>query len=281
MAGLQAPPGERGDGHFGYNLAVPSSLSITRDPIMIVFITGASAGFGAAMARTFVKNGHQVVLAARRKERLESLARELGESALPVAMDVTSKASIEEALSMLPQSWRQIDVLINNAGLALNTKPAHEVPLEDWDTMIDTNVKGLVTMTHALLPSMVERGSGLVINLGSVAGHYPYPGGNVYGATKAFVEQFTLNLRADLVGTGVRATNLAPGLCGGTEFSNVRLKGDDAAAAKVYEGTQPLTAEDIAETAYWIATLPPHVNINLIEMMPTCQGFSPFNIKRS
>jgi 3-hydroxy acid dehydrogenase/malonic semialdehyde reductase len=248
---------------------------------MIVFITGASAGFGAAMARTFVKNGHQVVLAARRKERLEALAKELGESALPVAMDVTDKASIEEALSMLPQSWRQIDVLINNAGLALNTKPAHEVPLEDWNTMIDTNVKGLVTMTHAVLPSMVERGSGLVINLGSVAGHYPYPGGNVYGATKAFVEQFTLNLRADLVGTGVRATNLAPGLCGGTEFSNVRFKGDDTAAAKVYEGTQPLTAEDIAATAYWIATMPPHVNINLIEMMPTCQGFAPFTIKRT
>jgi 3-hydroxy acid dehydrogenase/malonic semialdehyde reductase len=248
---------------------------------MIVFITGASAGFGAAMARTFVKNGHQVVLAARRKARLEALAAELGESALPVEMDVTDKASIEEALSMLPQSWRQIDVLINTAGLALNTKPAHEVPLADWETMIDTNVKGLVTMTHALLPSMVERGSGLVINLGSVAGHYPYPGGNVYGATKAFVDQFTLNLRADLVGTGVRATNIAPGLCGGTEFSNVRLKGDDAAAAKVYEGTQPLTAEDIAATAYWIATLPPHVNINSIEMMPTCQGFAPFTVKRS
>jgi 3-hydroxy acid dehydrogenase/malonic semialdehyde reductase len=248
---------------------------------MIVFITGASAGFGAAMARTFVKNGHQVVLAARRKERLDALAAELGESALPIEMDVTDKASIEEAVSMLPQSWRQIDVLINNAGLALNTKPAHEVPLEDWETMIDTNVKGLVTMTRALLPAMVERGSGLVINLGSVAGHYPYPGGNVYGATKAFVEQFTLNLRADLAGTGVRATNLAPGLCGGTEFSNVRMKGDDAAAAKVYEGTQPLTAEDIAATAYWIATLPPHVNVNLIEMMPTCQGFAPFNIKRS
>ncbi|WP_198119677.1 SDR family oxidoreductase [Massilia rhizosphaerae] len=248
---------------------------------MIVFITGASAGFGAAMARTFVKNGHQVVLAARRKERLDALARELGESALPIVMDVTDKASIEEALSMLPQSWRQIDVLINNAGLALNTKPAHDVPLEDWETMIATNVKGLVTMTHALLPAMVERGSGLVINIGSVAGRTPYPGGNVYGATKAFVEQFTLNLRADLVGTGVRATNIAPGLCGGTEFSNVRLKGDDAAAAKVYEGTQPLTAEDIAETAYWIASLPPHVNINQIEMMPTCQGYGPLNIKRN
>jgi 3-hydroxy acid dehydrogenase/malonic semialdehyde reductase len=247
---------------------------------MIVFITGASAGFGAAMARTFVKNGHQVVLSARRKERLDALAQELGDSALPIAMDVTSKASIEEALAMLPQSWRQIDVLINNAGLALGTAPAHQASLEDWETMIATNCKGLVTMTRAVLPAMVERGSGLVINLGSVAGHYPYPGGNVYGATKAFVEQFTLNLRADLVGTGVRATNLAPGLCGGTEFSNVRYKGDDDAAAKVYQGTVPLTADDIAATAYWIATLPPHININSIEMMPTCQGFGAFNIKR-
>lgn len=248
---------------------------------MIVFITGASAGFGAEMARTFVRNGHQVVMAARRIERLEALAAELGESALPVEMDVTDKKSIEEALAMLPQSWRQIDVLINNAGLALGTAPAHEAPLDDWETMIATNCQGLVTMTRAVLPSMVGRGSGLVINLGSVAGHYPYPGGNVYGATKAFVEQFTLNLRADLVGTGVRATNLAPGLCGGTEFSNVRFKGNDDAAAKVYEGTTPLTAKDIAETAYWIATLPPHINVNSIEMMPTCQGFSPFNIKRA
>jgi 3-hydroxy acid dehydrogenase / malonic semialdehyde reductase len=248
---------------------------------MIVFITGASAGFGAEMARTFVKNGHQVVLAARRMDRLKALAAELGDNALPVEMDVTDKKSIDEALSMLPQSWRQIDVLVNNAGLALNTLPADQVPLQDWETMIATNCLGLVTMTRAILPSMVERGTGLVINLGSVAGAYPYPGGNVYGATKAFVDQFTLNLRADLVGTGVRATNLAPGLCGGTEFSNVRFKGDDAAAAKVYEGTQPLTAQDIADTAYWIATLPPHININSIEMMPTCQGFGPFNIKRN
>lgn len=247
---------------------------------MIVFITGASAGFGAEMARTFVSHGHQVVLSARRLDRLEALAAELGESALPVEMDVTDKQSIEDALSVLPQSWRQIDVLINNAGLALNTLPAHAVPLEDWDTMINTNCKGLVTMTRAVLPAMVERGSGLIINLGSVAGHYPYPGGNVYGATKAFVEQFTLNLRADLAGTGVRATNVAPGLCGGTEFSKVRFKGDDAAAAKVYEGTTPLTPTDIADTCYWIATLPPHVNVNSIELMPTCQGFSPFNIQR-
>ena len=248
---------------------------------MIVFITGASAGFGAEMARTFVKNGHQVVISARRTDRLEALAAELGDAALPIELDVTDPASIADALAMLPQSWRQIDVLINNAGLALGTKPAYEASLEDWETMIGTNCAGLVRLTRALLPAMVERGSGLVINLGSVAGHYPYPGGNVYGATKAFVEQFTLNLRADLVGTGVRATNLAPGLCGGTEFSNVRFKGDDAAAAKVYEGTTPLTAKDIAETAYWIATLPAHINVNSIELMPTCQGFGPFNIKRS
>ncbi len=247
---------------------------------MIVFITGASAGFGAEMARTFVSHGHRVVLAARRTDRIADLARELGDSALAVTLDVTSRASIEAALSGLPPEWKQIDVLVNNAGLALNTAPAHEVPLEDWETMIATNCQGLVTMTRAVLPDMVARGSGLVINIGSVAGHYPYPGGNVYGATKAFVEQFTLNLRADLVGTGVRATNIAPGLCGGTEFSNVRFKGDAAAAAKVYEGTQPLTAKDIADTAFWIATLPPHVNVNSIELMPTCQGFSPFNVRR-
>ncbi|WP_312484505.1 SDR family oxidoreductase [Massilia timonae] len=247
---------------------------------MIVFITGASAGFGAEMARTFVSHGHRVVLAARRTDRIAELARELGDSALAVTLDVTSRASIEAALSGLPPEWKPIDVLVNNAGLALNTAPAHQVPLEDWETMIATNCQGLVTMTRAVLPDMVARGSGLVINIGSVAGHYPYPGGNVYGATKAFVEQFTLNLRADLVGTGVRATNIAPGLCGGTEFSNVRFKGDDAAAARVYEGTQPLTAKDIADTAFWIATLPPHVNVNSIELMPTCQGFSPFNVRR-
>ncbi len=248
---------------------------------MIVFITGASSGFGADMARTFVRHGHQVVISARRADRLAKLAAELGDCALPLVLDVTSKASIDDALAQLPQSWRQVDVLINNAGLALGTQPAQSAPLADWETMINTNCLGLVTMTRALLPAMVARASGLVINIGSVAGHYPYPGGNVYGATKAFVEQFTLNLRADLVGTGVRATNIAPGLCGGTEFSNVRFKGDDAAAAKVYEGTTPLTGQDIADTAYWIATLPPHININNIEMMPTCQGFSPFNIKRS
>ena len=248
---------------------------------MIVFITGASAGFGAAMARTFVQRGHRVIIGARRADRLRALADELGPSAHSLVLDVSNGASIEQAMASLPAEWRDIDVLINNAGLALGTAPAHQASLDDWSTMIATNCAGLVGMTRAILPAMVARGSGLVINLGSIAGHYPYPGGNVYGATKAFVEQFTLNLRADLVGTGVRATNLAPGLCGGTEFSTVRFKGDAAAAAKVYEGTVPLSPADIAETAYWIATLPPHININHIEMMPTCQGFSAFTIKRS
>jgi 3-hydroxy acid dehydrogenase / malonic semialdehyde reductase len=246
---------------------------------MIVLVTGATAGFGAAMARVFVQNGHKVIAAGRRVERLEALASELGPNLLPVKLDVTDKSAIHAALASLPADWQEIDVLINNAGLALGIKGAHEAELEDWETMIATNCTGLVTITRALLPGMVERGRGTIINLGSVAGAYPYPGGNVYGATKAFVEQFTLNLRADLIGTGVRATNIAPGLCGGTEFSNVRLK-DDAAAAKVYEGTTPLTADDIANTAFWIATLPQHINVNSIELMPTCQGFSPFAIKR-
>lgn len=247
---------------------------------MIVLITGATSGFGAEMARKFVQSGHKVIATGRRKDRLEGLAAELGAAFLPVAMDVRDKSSINTALATLPPAWQAIDVLINNAGLALGIEPAHKASLDEWETMIETNCKGLVTMTHAVLPAMVARGSGTIINIGSVAGTYPYPGGNVYGATKAFVDQFTMNLRADLVGTGVRATNIAPGLCGGTEFSNVRLK-DDAAAAKVYEGTVPLTASDIAETAFWIATLPPHVNINYIEMMPTCQGFGPFAIKRT
>jgi NADP-dependent 3-hydroxy acid dehydrogenase YdfG len=248
---------------------------------MIVLVTGASSGFGAGIARKFARHGHRVIAAARRTDRLQALAAELGSQLLPVALDVTDKAAIDHMLAGLPADWREIDVLVNNAGLALGLEPAQDAHLADWETMIATNCQGLVWMTRALLPSMVARGGGLVINIGSVAGHYPYPGGNVYGATKAFVEQFTLNLRADLVGTGVRATNLAPGMSGGTEFSNVRFKGDDAAASKVYQGTQPLTADDVAEAAWWVASLPPHVNINQIEMMPTCQGFSPFTVRRS
>ncbi len=247
---------------------------------MIVLVTGASSGFGAGIARKFVQTGHRVIAAARRTDRLAALAAELGDSLLPVELDVTRQASIDAMLAALPADWQAIDVLVNNAGLALGLEPAHEAHLEDWDTMIATNCQGLVHMTRALLPRMVARGSGTVINIGSVAGSYPYPGGNVYGATKAFVDQFTLNLRADLVGTGVRATNIAPGMSGGTEFSNVRFKGDDTAASKVYQGTVPLASEDIAEAAYWVATLPAHVNINHVEMMPVCQGFSPFTVKR-
>ena len=248
---------------------------------MIVLITGASAGFGEEMARKFIRHGHRVIAAARRVERLEKLHQELGDKLLPIGLDVTDKASVDAALSSLPQDFQPIDVLINNAGLALGTEAAQHSRLDEWETMIATNIRGLVTLTHALLPGMVARASGLIINLGSTAGNTPYPGGNVYGASKAFVEQFTRNLRADLVGTGVRATNLAPGLCGGTEFSNVRFRGDDAAAAKVYAGTVPLTAVDIAEAAYWVATLPAHVNINHLEMMPTCQGYGPLTVKRS
>ncbi|MDO8702087.1 MAG: SDR family NAD(P)-dependent oxidoreductase [Undibacterium sp.] len=247
---------------------------------MIVLITGASSGFGEEMARKFVRHGHKVIAAARRADRLAGLQKELGPALLPVTMDVTKKASVTQALAGLPAEWQQIDVLVNNAGLALGTEPAHLASLDEWETMIATNCQGLVTVTRAVLPAMVERNTGMIINIGSIAGSTAYPGGNVYGATKAFVDQFTKNLRADMAGTGVRTTNIAPGLCGGTEFSNVRFRGNDDAAAKVYEGTVPLTAIDIAESAYWIATLPPHVNINYIEMMPTCQGFGPLTIKR-
>lgn len=247
---------------------------------MIVLITGASSGFGAAMARTFVRGGHRVIAAARRADKLAELHAELGAALLPLTLDVTDVASIPAILDNLPADWKTIDVLINNAGLALGVAPAHQASLLDWDTMISTNNRGLVHMTHAVLPGMVARRSGLIINLGSVAGHYAYTGGNVYGATKAFVDHFTLNLRADLAGTGVRSTNIAPGLCGGTEFSQVRYRGDESAAAKVYQNTQPLTAEDIAETAYWVATLPKHVNINDIEMMPVCQSFAGLAINR-
>lgn len=247
---------------------------------MIILVTGASSGFGAEIARRFAREGHNVIAAARRKDRLDALASEFNGKVLPIEMDVTSKTSIERALASLPQEWKEIEVLVNNAGLALGIQPVHKASLEDWETMIETNCKGLATVTYLVAPGMVERKRGVIINVGSPAGAYPYPGANAYGATKAFVHQFTLNLIADLAGTGVRASNIAPGLSGGTEFSNVRLK-DDEAAAKVYEGTVPLTAADVAETAYWIATLPPHVNINYVEMMPTCQGFGPLAIKRN
>lgn len=246
---------------------------------MIVLITGASAGFGASMARSFVQAGHRVIATARRKSKLDALAAELGESLLPLELDVTDREAVLALPQSLPAAFDQPDVLVNNAGLALGLEPAHQADLDQWDTMIDTNCKGLIAMTRVFLPGMVERKRGHIINLGSVAGNWPYPGGNVYGATKAFVQQFSRNLRADLTGTPVRVTNVEPGMCGGTEFSSVRF-GDAGKAAKVYEGVQYLTPEDIAATVLWIAQTPQHMNINAIEIMPVQQSFAGLNVHR-
>ncbi|WP_328603067.1 SDR family NAD(P)-dependent oxidoreductase [Amycolatopsis sp. NBC_00345] len=245
-----------------------------------VFVTGASAGFGAAIARRFVAEGARVVAAARSADKLAALASELGEAVLPVVLDVQDAGAVTSVIGALPGDWGQVDVLVNNAGLAKGLEPAHRAQLEDWDQMIATNVTGLVHVTRALLPGMVERGRGHVINIGSIAGTYPYPGGNVYGATKAFVHQFSLNLRSDLHGTGVRVTNIEPGMVGGTDFSKVRFDGDEAKAGTVYAGTTPLTAEDIAESVYWTSAQPPHVNVNVIEIMPVVQSSAALQIHR-
>jgi len=247
---------------------------------MIVFVTGASAGFGAAIARSFVKGGHRVVATARRKDRLDALAAELGDALLPLELDVRDADAVAAAPASLPADFAAIDVLVNNAGLALGLEPADKASLDDWQTMIDTNCTGLVQVTRAFLPGMVERNRGHVFNLGSIAGRWPYAGGNVYGATKAFVRQFSLNLRADLLGTAIRVTDIEPGLCGGTEFSNVRFHGDDDTAAQGYANGQPLTAEDIADSSYWLATRPAHVNINTIELMPVAQSFAGLAVHR-
>jgi 3-hydroxy acid dehydrogenase / malonic semialdehyde reductase len=246
-----------------------------------VFVTGASAGFGAAIVRRFASAGARVIAAARRAERLDSLARELGERVLPISLDVQDRAAVERAIAELPAPFAEVDLLVNNAGLALGLEPAQRASVDDWERMIDTNCKGLVYVTRALLPGMVARGRGHVVNLGSVAGSYPYPGGNVYGGTKAFVHQFSLNLRSDLHGTPLRVTVIEPGLCGGTEFSQVRFAGDRERAAAVYAGTEPLTAEDVSEAVFWAATLPAHVNINVIELMPVVQATGAFAIHKS
>ncbi|MFB1485104.1 SDR family NAD(P)-dependent oxidoreductase [Corallococcus sp. RDP092CA] len=247
---------------------------------MNVLVTGATAGIGQAIARRFVKEGARVIAAGRRSDRLEALQAELGERLLPVTLDVTDKAAVKAAFAALPADFAQVDVLVNNAGLALGMEPAQEARLEDWDVVVDTNVKGLLYCTREALTGMVARNRGHVINIGSIAGEFPYPGGNVYGATKAFVHQFTLNLRADLHGTAVRVTDLQPGLLGGTEFSNVRFRGDDARAAALYGDTQPLTPEDVADAAHWVASRPAHVNINVISLMPVAQAFGPLLVKR-
>ncbi|MCG7869152.1 MAG: SDR family oxidoreductase [Candidatus Thiodiazotropha taylori] len=247
-----------------------------------VLITGASSGFGEACARRFSEAGDDLVLCARRMDRLQALNDELsGNSEVVIqTLDVTDPQAVEGFLEALPEASREIDVLVNNAGLALGLQPAHEADLQDWQTMVDTNIKGLMHMTRLILPGMVQRRRGHIINIGSVAASWPYPGGNAYGATKAFVQQFSRGLKADLVGTPLRVTNIEPGLAE-TEFSLVRMKGDAQQAADVYQGTQPLTGPDIAEIVYWVTALPPHVNINALEVMPVCQAWSPFAVDRT
>lgn len=241
-----------------------------------ILITGATSGFGEACARRFAKEGWQLVLTGRRAERLTALQQELGEAVRQaLTLDVRNRQAVHDQLAGLDN----IDVLLNNAGLALGLEPAWEVDLEDWETMVDTNVKGLMYCTHAVLPGMVARNRGHVVNIGSTAGSWPYPGGNVYGATKAFVQQFSRNLRADLLGTRVRVTELDPGMAE-SEFSKVRFKGDDQAAAKVYKGTDALQPDDIAEVVFYAVNLPGHININAMEMMCIDQAWGPLAVHR-
>lgn len=241
-----------------------------------ILISGATSGFGKACAQRFAAEGWQLILTGRRVERLEELQAELGNAVRQIIpLDVRNREQVFEKLGSL----KDVDLLLNNAGLALGLEPAAEVNIDDWDTMVDTNIKGLMYCTRALLPQMVERNSGLIINIGSTAGSWPYAGGNVYGATKAFVQQFSRNLRTDLLGKKVRVTNIDPGMAE-SEFSNVRFKGDDTKAAQVYNGTKPLLPEDIAEMVWWVANLPAHVNINAIETMPVDQTWGGLTVHR-
>jgi 3-hydroxy acid dehydrogenase/malonic semialdehyde reductase len=247
----------------------------------IVLVTGASAGIGEAIARRYAAAGIKVVATARRGDRLSALVEEFGEDLIFVSvLDVRDRVAIEQLPASLPAEFAEVDVLVNNAGLALGLEPAQEADLDQWEQMIETNCTGLVYATRALLPGMVARGRGHVVNLGSIAGTYPYPGGNVYGATKAFVHQFSLNLRSDLHGTGIRVTCIEPGLIGGTEFSEVRFGGDADKAAGVYAGTQPLGPEDIASAVEWVTSQPQHVNVNTIELMPVVQSFAALPVDR-
>ena len=242
-------------------------------------ITGATSGFGAAAARRFVAGGWHVTATGRRAGRLQGLVDELGADRVQAAVfDIRDEAAMQAALDALPQGFRDIDLLVNNAGLAQGTLPAQRASLDDWHCMIDTNITALVVLTRHVLPALIAR-RGAIINISSTAASYPYSGGNVYGASKAFVSQFSLGLRADLHGTGVRVTTLEPGMAE-TEFTLVRTHGDQAASDALYQGAAPMTADDIAETIFWIATLPPHLNINRLEMMPTSQSFAGFQIAR-
>jgi serine 3-dehydrogenase len=248
--------------------------------VRTALVTGATAGIGAATVRALVGAGWRVIATGRRADRLDALAAELPDGSVHKAVfDVTDVAARDAAVDALPEGFRGIDLLVNNAGLALGTAPAQEAKLGDWETMIATNVSALVTITRRLLPGLVER-KGAIVNLSSVAASYPYTGGNVYGATKAFVRQFSLGLRSDLAGTGVRVTSIEPGMVE-TEFTTVRTGGDQAASDKLYAGADPMTAEDIAATILWVASLPPHLNINALELMPVTQSFAGFQVSRS
>ncbi len=242
-------------------------------------ITGATSGFGAAAVRRFAAAGWKVIATGRRAERLQPLVEEFGADKIhAAAFDIRDAAAMEAALAALPPAFRDIDLLVNNAGLAQGTAAAQHASLEDWRTMIDTNITALVTLTHHLLPKLVER-RGAIINISSTAALYPYPGGNAYGGTKAFVSQFSLGLRSDLHGTGVRVTAIEPGMAE-TEFTLVRTHGNQAASDQLYGGASPMTAEDIAEQIFWVASLPAHLNVNRIELMPVSQSFAGFQVFR-
>lgn len=246
-----------------------------------VFITGASSGFGEACARKFAREGRKLVISARREERLLELQEELAKNAevLSLTLDVRARKAVELAFHDLPDRFSDIEILVNNAGLALGLGTAENADLDQWDTMVDTNVKGLMYCTHAVLPGMIKRGRGHIVNIGSVAASWPYPGGNAYGGTKAFVQQFSRNLRSDLLGKNIRVTNIEPGMSE-TEFSLVRFAGDVERAHQVYQGTEPLSGEDIADIIHWVCSLPPHININALEVMPVGQAWGPFAIDR-
>jgi len=245
----------------------------------IALITGATSGFGAATARRFAADGWKLILTGRREERLQELVDELGgpDRVLARPMDMRDRKAVEEGLGNLPAGFADVELLVNNAGLAKGLEPAWEYDVDDWEVMIDTNIKGLLYATHTVLPGMVERKRGHVVNLGSTAASWPYKGGNTYGGTKAFVQQFTRNLRADLTGRPIRATLIEPGLCE-TEFSVVRFDGDAEKAKSLYEGKNPIRPEDIAETIWWVVNMPAHVNINRIEMMPVSQSWAPLSV---
>ena len=246
---------------------------------LTVLVTGATSGFGEAVCRRFVKAGAKVIATGRRAGRLKALKKELGKRCHATEFDVRDRRQTEAALAALPKEFAKVNLVVANAGLALGLGPAHEADLDDWDAMVATNINGMLYTVRALLPGMVARDEGHVVLLGSVAADFPYPGGNVYGATKAFVEQFALNLRADLIGSNVRVTDIEPGLAE-TEFSLVRFKGDKDKARQPYQGIEPLSADDVAETIFWSATLPRRVNVNRLQVMPVMQSFGPFAFKR-